>query len=257
MPARRATWHWRDPRWCQDGRTDLFSLAVVLFGLLTGEKPFPGIRSPPCSTASCTRPELKAPAHRAVPGPQAFLRRAGQDPADRFPDGNPSRGRCCGPPSAPPAPPRLLSAPSPPRLRAGRPALLRGDWGRRPAGGACGGASACALLRRQGVPARRRGARVRTEPAGLQSRSTAARCRAGRQRAAGAALRTLTLTQACRTVRCPLSPDDAGREIVLARSRRGSFSVAPGPGAVISERGSASDAPATPTSTSVRPTPWR
>jgi len=73
-----------------DGRSDLFSLGVVLFELLTGEKPFPGDSVSSIIYRIVNEPprDINALADR-VPGPlRGFLKRAlAKDREDRFPQG--------------------------------------------------------------------------------------------------------------------------------------------------------------------------
>jgi hypothetical protein len=225
-----------------DGRSDLFSLGVVLYELVTGMKPFPGDSvSTVLYRIVHEEPELKPPALSALPpGLQAFLRRAlAKEPGDRFPDGSTFakalRGallseRAPAPAKAKPAAGALPPPPAPPRLRAGRGGLL--PWVAAAAVVLAGlGYAVVHLGGRTSMPPPpvRAAVRVRTEPPGLPVMLDGRPLAGGTlELPAESPYGTLAVTLACRTVRRPLSPDDAGREIVLVPDPvKGSFSVAP------------------------------
>jgi tRNA A-37 threonylcarbamoyl transferase component Bud32 len=245
-----------------DGRADLFSLAVVLYELVTGRKPFPGDSvSTVLYRIVHDDPPMKTPALTELPeGLRLFLRRAlAKDPVKRYQNGNTFaealRAAASQKPvtaaaraSAASAP---LPAPPPPRLRTGRGGLL--PW--VAAAGLVLFGAGYAVVRLGARPAAPRVAppqaavRVRTEPAGLPVTLDGRPLEGGTvQLPAAPPYGTLMLTQACRTVRRELSPEDAGREIVLVPDPvAGAFSVAPEiPGATVSlNGGSAAPAPAT------------
>lgn len=73
-----------------DGRTDLFSLAVVLYEMLTGERPFAGDSVSSVLYRIVNEPPREAALHldRVPPALAAFLERAlDKSPDKRFPDG--------------------------------------------------------------------------------------------------------------------------------------------------------------------------
>lgn len=220
-----------------DGRSDLFSLAVVLYELLTGEKPFGGesvssvlyrIVNEPPKPPSAPPPGLPA---RLV----SFLDRAlAKRPEDRFPDGETFaaelRRALVGAGSTAAAPRRAARAPTGPvpagaeRERAPSPGRRRGTVAYVVGAGIVlvllVAAAWFAQRWRSGEVAAPREAwletRVRTEPPGLPVSLDGKPLERGgvRFRAAGP-FGTLSATKDCRTARHRIDPRDAGGEVVL------------------------------------------
>jgi hypothetical protein len=216
-----------------DGRSDLFSLAVLVYEMLTGEKPFPGDSiSAVLYRIVNERPAAPSPQSERVPQPvAAFLDRAlAKRAQDRFASGNEfaaalrrahQAGREKPPAAGAPAPRTKAPIPPPPPVR---PAAAR-RWPYFV--GALGVAALVALgLALQGslgggrtpapvVPVSLE-ARVRTDPPGLPVALDGKPVEAGIARFSPTApFGTLTATAGCRTASHALDASDQGREIVL------------------------------------------
>ena len=217
-----------------DGGSDLFSLAVVLFEMVTGQKPFPGDSvSTVLYRIVHEEPQLPPPTPAGVPqGLHDFLQRAlAKDPADRFPDASAFaralRGSLLTQATRPRTKRDQLPPPPPaPRLRARGSSLL--PWVVAAAvvlGGAgyavvhFGSRPAPAV-----VPLPQAAVRVRTDPPGLPVLLDGKPLSESNVPPKG----TLTVSQGCRTVKRELTAGDAGGEVVLVPDPlRGTFSVAP------------------------------
>jgi hypothetical protein len=236
-----------------DGRADLFSLAVVLFELVTGQKPFPGDSvSTVLYRIVHEEPQLPPPTPAGVPeGLHAFLQRAlAKDPADRFPDANAFaralRGALLTTAAAPKKKDALPPPPPPPRLRTRGSSLL--PWVVAAAVVLGGAGYAVVKVGSRGAPVPAAPAapvRVRTDPPGLPVTLNGKPLEGDTVALPAAApYGILAVTQGCRTVKRTLTAGDAGGEIVMVPDPvRGSFSVAPeAPEAQVSLNGG----PATP-----------
>ncbi len=222
-----------------DGRADLFSLGVVLFELVTGQKPFPGDSvSTVLYRIVHEEPQLPPPTPAGVPqGLHAFLQRAlAKDPADRFPDASAFaralRGALLTTAAGPKKKDELPPPPPPPRLRTRGGSLL--PWVIAAAvvlGGAgyavvrFGARNAPAVI----APPPQAAVRVRTDPPGLPVTLDGKPLPGDTLTlAASPPFGILAVTQGCRTVKRVLTAGDAGGEIVLVPDPlRGAFSVAP------------------------------
>lgn len=211
-----------------DGRSDLFSLGVVLFELLSGAKPFHG-ESVSSVLFRIVHEEPSEPAEgkgRISPPMRGFLRRAlAKDPAARFPDGVAFAQELRRAASAEAAPASTIAAgratgdPVPPREDPRRS-------GARRAWLATAGAVALAAL---GIalwlflkgpppppPAPEWTTVVRTEPPGLAVALDGRPLEGPEVRYPGRPpFPTLAVELGCRRLERALSPEDAGREIVL------------------------------------------
>jgi len=211
-----------------DGRSDLFSLAVVLYEMLTGEKPFAG----DSISSVLYRIVHESPRDPAlhldrVPPPIAgFLKRAlAKNAADRFPDGkafsialrlaaDAVRAETRRPAVIPTT--GVAKAPESPPVLPHRRSLL--PW---IVGSTLALALAAAALglsgRFGGAPAILLDATVRTEPPGLPVAFNGAPISNGTVRfSADGPFGVLSATQACREAKHRIEPADAGRQIVLA-----------------------------------------
>ncbi|HZN54254.1 MAG TPA: serine/threonine-protein kinase [Candidatus Polarisedimenticolaceae bacterium] len=211
-----------------DGRADLFSLAVVLYEMLTGEKPFGGDSISSVLYRIVNEPPKEATLRLdRVPAPlAAFLTRAlAKAPADRFPDAAAfaaalrRAGQGVGAAAAAARPAPVSRRGTPPSRSS--PAVARRSivpW--------IAAATAVALLL-AGAAYRMRDrwmppavpmleARVRTEPPGLPIRLDGAPLASGGVRfAAAGPYGRLTASQGCREASHRIDPGDAGGEIVL------------------------------------------
>jgi predicted Ser/Thr protein kinase len=222
-----------------DGRSDLFSLAVVLFELLTGERPFPGkqISSIIYRIVNEEPRDARELNERVTPELDGFLKRALQkDPAQRFADGAAFAAAL--------------------REAAGTAAVSAGSRPAAARAGATAGATAAALPSAQATRPRRTSARPFLLAALLLIVAAAAAAYHYREQlgwfepaevwwetavrveppeaellldgepldpAAGGVVRfrpegpygVLTATVGCRVVERPLGPEDAGGEVVL------------------------------------------
>ncbi|HEX5042204.1 MAG TPA: serine/threonine-protein kinase [Candidatus Polarisedimenticolaceae bacterium] len=221
-----------------DGRADLFSLAVVLFELVTGQKPFPGDSvSTVLYRIVHEEPQLPPPTPAGVPpGLHAFLQRAlAKDPADRFPDAHAFaralRGALLTTAGEPKKREALPPPPPPPRLRSRGGSLL--PWVIAAAVVLGGAGYAVVRLGARNTPAvitpPQAAVRVRTDPPGLPVTLNGKPLEKDTVTLPAAApFGILAVTQGCRTVKRTLTAGDAGGEIVLVPDPvRGSFSVAP------------------------------
>ncbi len=219
-----------------DGRADLFSLGVVLYEMLTGEKPFGGD-----SISSVLYRIVHEPPKDAgvrldrVPPPLAtFLERAlAKNPEDRFPDGAAFAaalrrgGEAAGATTLRTAPstgrravetrkPAPTSSPLQPARLGKRRSLF--PWFLGSALVVAALASAVALLQGRGAPPRvvPLEARVRTEPPGLPVRLDGVPIGGSVVRfPSGGPFGLLTAEQGCREAKHRVAAADAGGEIVL------------------------------------------
>lgn len=219
-----------------DGRSDLFSLAVVLYELLCGEKPFTGatvssilyriVHEDPQQPAIA--PERLGPAFRGV-----LAQALAKDPSARFRTGEELAAavraacRAGAPPgrSVEPAEARRQAARAAPAASAiplPRPPRRVRSWLAYLAGAglfAAGLAAAALLLERQrvggGGPAWLE-VRVRTEPPGLPVSVDGKPVGGGLVRfSPGGPLPEIVVLDRCRQLRRALEPEDAGMEIVV------------------------------------------
>jgi serine/threonine protein kinase len=249
-----------------DGRSDLFSLGVVCYEMLTGAKPFGGDSVSSVLYRIVNEPPKEASLHldRVAPPLSAFLERAlAKSPDDRFPHAAAFAAALRRAGEAAGAATRRLDTPVPrsatarpgeaPRPRVSRPLRTRSrlPWivGGILAVVAVG--SSIALLSGAFAPPRvpPLTARVRTEPAGLPVRLDGAPLAAGTVEFASVGpFGVLTAAQGCREAKHRLEPTDAGGEIVLVLDpERVEVAVDPGiPGARLTVNGQESGtAPAT------------
>ena len=219
-----------------DGRADLFSLAVVLHELLTGEKPFGG-DSISSVLFRIVHEEPREPAlhlDRVAPSLGAFLQRAlAKNPDDRFEDGVAFAGalRAAGaarrgdaPTRTPPPGPRKDLDPPPrgrvaptPRVAAPRRSRAGFVWALT-AGGGLAVAVLGWLAWDGGVSAPRAELelRVRTEPSGLPVTLNGAPLAGGAVRFdADGPFGVLVAKQGCRETKRRIEAADAGQEVVL------------------------------------------
>lgn len=222
-----------------DGRSDLFSLAIVLHELLCGEKPFTGatvssilyriVHEDPQEPA--VAPDRLGPAFREV-----LARALAKDPAARFQTGEDFAAavraacRAVSPPArptgakgarrsaapAPPAVPPAAAAPVSPSRRRSRSFGLYLLGAGLAAAGLAGGALLLHGQRSREAGAARLEVRVRTEPAGLP-------VSVGGKPLEGDVVRfspegplpEIVVVDRCRQLRRAVGPEDAGTEIVL------------------------------------------
>ena len=247
-----------------DGRTDLFSLGVVCYEMLTGVKPFGGDSISSVLYRIVNEPPKDAPVRLdRVPPPLAtFLATAlAKHPADRFPDGvafaaalrragaATARAGTVAPavPAARPVAPPRAQAPT-----SARRSLV--PWIVLAVVAAAGLGSA--MLLHLGPfappPVPMLTARVRTEPPGLPVLSNGAPLTEGTVTfAAGGPFAILSASQGCREAKHRLEAADAGGEIVLVLDpERTGLAIDPGiPGARVVLNGQ--DAGAVPTTIDV------
>ncbi len=244
-----------------DGRSDLFSLGVVCYEMLTGAKPFGGDSVSSVLYRIVHEPPKDASLRldRVAPALAAFLERALAKSADaRFPDGaafaaalrraGEAVGAATlrqGAPAARPAAPPRQRAPAAPKARSRMPWILGGALAVVVLG------SSIALLSGAFAPPRVPlfTARVRTEPAGLPVHLNGAPLAGDTvQFAGGGPFGVLTAEKGCREAKHRVEPADAGGEIVLVLDpERIEVTVDPGvPGARLAVNGQESGtAPAT------------
>ena len=224
-----------------DGRSDLFSLAVVAYEMLTGVKPFGGDSISSVLYRIVNEPPKDASLHlERVPAPlAAFLHRAlAKKPEDRFPDGGAfaaalrrEGGVVVGAPVMPPPPQETVVAPIP-ELVAAPARGSRLPW-------IVGAVLGLAALAWAGLtifgpttkpPSSMLEARVRTEPMGLPVRLNGAPIEGDRLRfSADGPFGVLMAAQGCREAKHRVEAADAGREIVLVLdAARADVAVDPG-----------------------------
>jgi hypothetical protein len=249
-----------------DGRSDLFSLGVVCYEMLTGAKPFGGDSVSSVLYRIVHEPPKEASLHldRIAPPLAAFLERAlAKNPEDRFPDAAEfaaalrRAGEAAGAAKrrADAAMPRPAAAhpgaAPPPRVSPPRRTRSRLPWivGAILAIIVLGSSIAMLSGTFAPPPVPPLTARVRTEPAGLPVRLDGAPLSAGTvQFASQGPFGVLTTAQGCREAKHRLEPTDAGGEIVLVLDpERVEVAVDPGvPGARLTVNGQESGtAPAT------------
>lgn len=212
-----------------DGRSDLFSLAVVLFELLSGAKPFHG-ESVSSVLFRIVHEEPSEPSEgkeRISPAMAGFLRRGlAKDPDARFPDGDAFARelRRAASATAEPIPADAAvgapAVPVPPREDPRRSGARRAWLATAGAVGlAAAGVAAWILLKGPPPPppAPEWTTVVRTEPPGLEVTVDGRPLEGAEVRYPGRPpFPTLSLEMGCRRLERALSPEDAGREIVLA-----------------------------------------
>jgi hypothetical protein len=220
-----------------DGRTDLFSLGVVMFEMLTGHRPFPGDSiSSVIYRIVNEEPRDASAVHGRVPAPlDGFLRRAlAKEPGQRPASGNEFAGllreAAVGlasqnlEPAATPAEPLAATRLPPAAVRPPRSSPL--PWVLGVLALIAVGAGGAFLFReRLGFPRRSAPAevwwetRVRTEPPGLPVRLDGQpldEASAGLVRfKPGGPFGRLSASLACRTAEHQLDAADAGGEVVL------------------------------------------
>lgn len=210
-----------------DGRSDLFSLAVVAYEMLTGVKPFGGDSISSVLYRIVNEPPKDVSLHlERVPAPlAAFLHRAlAKKPEDRFPDGGAfaaalrrAGGVVAGAPVMPPPPQETVVDPIPELVAVpGRRSLL--PW-------IVGAVLGLAALAWAGLtmfgpaappPSSLLETRVRTEPVGLTVRLNGTPIDGDRLRfSADGPFGVLNVAQGCREAKHRIEAADAGREIVL------------------------------------------
>ena len=229
-----------------DGRSDLFSLGVVAYEMLTGVKPFGGdsISSVLYRIVNEPPQEASLHLHRVAAPLAAFLKSAlDKSPDARFPDGAAfaaalrRAGEAAGAETFRPGPPVL--APRPETVAGSEeapPAPVRATsrwpW-------IVGGALALALAVSGGIALVGRSAarpgpmletRVRTEPDGVPVLVNGTPLAGDRVRfEAGGPFGVLTAAQGCREAKHRVEPADAGTEVVLVLdAARAEVTVDPG-----------------------------
>lgn len=211
-----------------DGRSDLFSLAVVLFEMLSGAKPFHG-ESVSSVLFRIVHEEPSEPAEgkeRISPATAGFLKRAlAKDPGARFPDGEAfarelrRAASAAAEPAATAATAEMPTAPLPPREDPRRSGARRTGLATAGAVGIAALAIALWLLLKgppPPPPAPEWTTVVRTEPPGLEVAVDGRPLEGSEVRYPGRPpFPTLAVALGCRRVERALSPEDAGREVVL------------------------------------------
>ena len=237
-----------------DGRADLFSLGVVLYEMLTAEKPFGGDSISSVLYRIVNEPPKPAALRLdRVPAPLAtFLTRAlAKSPSERFPDAagfatalrRAGAGVGAGTPAPGPAPaPRVKGEGARPRAAAPRRSIV--PWIIGASTIAIVLAAAAYLFRERWMPPAPPPlqASVRTEPPGLPIRLDGAPLAGGTVRfAAEGPFGLLTASQGCREASHRIEPSDAGGAIVLVLDPlRADVGVEPGaPGARVLVNGEA------------------
>jgi hypothetical protein len=242
-----------------DGRSDLFSLGVVCFEMLTGMKPFEGdsISSVLYRIVNETPKEIPLHMDRVPTALAAFLTRAlAKSPDDRFESGaqfavalRRAGQIVSSAASKPQAGAAHPPAPVKPAPAAGTTAALAAKSGRKMGRWLAGimlailGAGAAAFIffgKSSPPPIPQLSARVRTEPAGIPVRLDGAPV-SGSEIAfsAGGPFGLLSASQGCRETTHRIDAADAGREVVLVLDpERADVSVDGGvPGAHITLNG--------------------
>lgn len=208
-----------------DGRSDLFSLGVVLWELLSGEKPFAGDSvSSVLFRIVHEEPRDITPHLGRVPAPLAeFLKRSlAKDPDGRFPDGEAfakalrdAAGRVAA--GAPPPPEVVLPEPDDPVRRERRGSRVAFVVGAGVVLATLGTAGVFLATRSPATPpVPEIEVALRTEPPGLPVRLDGEPVEGSRVRFRGAPpFPTLVVESDCRRVERRLGVEDAGREVVI------------------------------------------